>query len=55
MSIKYRRAALDNIELPVADALRHDAGRIGPEAIDMGRPLYEKYGFTGVGGEMALP
>ena len=29
--------------------------RIGLEATDMGRPLYEKYGFISAGREMELP
>ena len=31
------------------------AGRIGLEATNMGRPLYEKYGFIRAEGEMELP
>ncbi len=53
----YRRRgiATSMLDLLVADARRHGAGRIGLEATEMGRPLYEKYGFIRAGGEMELP
>lgn len=53
---EYRRrgiatALLDRL---VADARAHGAGRIALEATEMGRPLYEKYGFVPAGSEMEL-
>ena len=53
----YRRQGIATamLDLLVADARRQGAGRIGLEATDMGRPLYEKYGFISAGREMELP
>lgn len=53
----YRRRGIATamLDLLVADARRHGAGRIGLEATNMGRPLYEKYGFIRAEGEMELP
>jgi len=53
----YRRLGIATamLNLLVVDARRQGAGRIGLEATDMGRPLYEKYGFIPAVGEMALP
>ena len=53
----YRRRGIATamLGLLVADARRRGAGRIGLEATNMGRPLYEKYGFIRAEGEMVLP
>ena len=53
----YRRRGIATamLDLLVADARRHGAGRIGLEATAMGRPLYEQYGFVSASGEMELP
>ena len=43
----YRRRGIATamLDVLVADARRQGVGRIGLEATDMGRPLYERYGF----------
>ncbi len=53
----YRRRGIATaiLDVLVADARRQGVGRIGLEATDMGRPLYEKFGFTDARGEMELP
>ena len=53
----YRRQGIATamLDLLVADARRRGVGRIALEATDMGRPLYEKYGFIRAEGEMELP
>jgi len=53
----YRRRGIATamLDLLVADARRRGAGRIALEATDMGRPLYDKYGFIRAEGEMELP
>ena len=52
----YRRQgiALQMVELLVLEARRHGAGMVTLDATDMGRPVYEKYGFTQIKGEMGL-
>ena len=52
---RRRGIATAMLDLLVADARRRGMGRIALEATDMGRPLYEKYGFIRAGGEMELP
>ena len=53
----YRRQgiALKTLELLVADAKEKGIMTISLEATDMGRPLYEKYGFIKMNDEMELP
>ena len=53
----YRRqgTALKTLELLVADAKEKGIMAISLEATDMGRPLYEKYGFIKMNDEMELP
>lgn len=53
----YRRQgiALKTLELLVADAKEKGIMAISLEATDMGRPLYEKYGFIKMNDEMELP
>lgn len=52
----YRRQGIATamLNLLVTDARRHCAGHIGLEATDMGRPLYEKFGFIPAEREMEL-
>lgn len=52
----YRRQgiALKTLELLVADAKEKEVTAISLEATDMGRPLYEKYGFVKMNDEMEL-
>ena len=52
---RQRGIATAILDVLVADARRQGVGRIGLEATDMGRPLYEKFGFTDARGEMELP
>ena len=53
----YRRQgiAFKTLELLVADAKERGITSISLEATDMGRPLYEKYGFVKMNDEMELP
>ena len=53
----YRRQgiAFKTLELLVADAKEKGISAISLEATDMGRPLYEKYGFVKMNDEMELP
>ncbi len=52
----YRRQgiAYHTLDLLVKAAKVQGALQIALEATDMGRPLYEKYGFTGMKDEMEL-
>ena len=52
----YRRQgiALQMVDLLVKEARRRGAGMVTLDATDMGRPVYEKYGFTQIKGEMEL-
>ena len=54
---KYRRQgiAFKTLDLLVADARKKGIVAISLEATDMGRPLYEKYGFKKMNNEMELP
>ena len=47
--------ALHTLSLLVEDAYRRGVTCIGLEATDMGRPLYERFGFVPAGSEMLLP
>lgn len=53
----YRRLgiAYKTLELLVADAKEKDVKAISLEATDMGRSLYEKFGFVKMNNEMELP
>lgn len=53
----YRRLgiAYKTLELLVADAKEKGVTAISLEATDMGRPLYEKFGFVKMNDEMGLP
>ena len=53
----YRRQgiAFKTLDLLVADAKERGITSISLEATDMGKPLYEKYGFVKMNDEMELP
>lgn len=53
----YRRKgiAFRTLDLLVKDAKSRGIDAISLEATDMGRPLYEKYGFVKMNDEMELP
>ncbi len=53
---EYRRQgiAFHTLDLLVKDAKKQGVSQIALEATDMGRPLYEKYGFVKMEGEMEL-
>ena len=55
--LDYRRRgiAFKTLDLLVADAKEKGITAISLEATDMGRPLYEKYGFIQISDEMELP
>ena len=54
---EYRRngIAYKTLDLLIAEAKRKNITSISLEATDMGRPLYEKYGFVKMNDEMELP
>ena len=54
---KYRRngIAYKTLDLLIAEAKRKGITSISLETTDMGRPLYEKYGFVKMNDEMELP
>ena len=54
--LAYRRKgiAYQTLNLLVADAKNKGIDAISLEATEMGRPLYEKFGFTGMNDEMEL-
>lgn len=53
---KYRRQgiAFHTLDLLVKDAREHGITQIALEATDMGRPLYEKFGFKKMENEMEI-
>ncbi len=51
---RRRGIAYRTLELLVEDAKSRGVNAISLEATDMGRPLYEKYGFVQMNGEMEL-
>ena len=53
---EYRRQgiAFHTLDLLVKDAREQGVSQIALEATDMGRPLYEKYGFVKMEDEMEL-
>jgi ribosomal protein S18 acetylase RimI-like enzyme len=54
---EYRRngIAYKTLDLLIEEAKRKGITAISLEATDMGRPLYEKYGFVKMNDEMELP
>ncbi len=54
---EYRRkgVAYKTLDLLIAEAKCKGITSISLEATDMGRPLYEKYGFVKINDEMELP
>ena len=54
---EYRRKgiAIRILDRLVKDSKRRGITAISLEATDMGRPLYEKYGFVAMDHEMELP
>ncbi len=54
---EYRRLGIASktLDLLVSEAMRRGITTISLEATDMGRPLYEKYGFIKMNDEMELP
>lgn len=56
MAPEYRRQgiAFHTLDLLVKDAREQGVSQIALEATDMGRPLYEKYGFVKMEDEMEL-
>ncbi len=54
---EYRRKgiAYKTLDLLIAEAKRKGITVISLESTDMGRPLYEKYGFVKMNDEMELP
>ena len=53
----YRRKgiAYHTLELLIKEAKKKNVSYISLEATDMGRPLYERYGFVKMNDEMILP
>lgn len=53
----YRRngIATKTLDLLIQDAKEHEVTAISLEATDIGRKLYEKYGFVSMTSEMELP
>lgn len=54
MNLTYKRATLEDIDMLVKDTKSKGISSISLEATDMGRPLYEKYGFIKMNNEMEL-
>ncbi len=54
---EYRRKgiAIKTLDMLIKDAKNRGVTAISLEATDMGRPLYEKYGFIKMNDEMELP
>lgn len=54
---EYRRMGIASktLDLLVKDAKERDVTSISLEATEMGKPLYEKYGFVPMKSEMELP
>ena len=54
---KYRRKgiAYKTLDMLIKEIKRKGISSISLEATDMGRPLYEKYGFVKMNSEMELP
>ena len=56
-ALEYRRQgiAFHTLDLLVKDIRKQGVSQITLEATEMGRPLYEKYGFVKMNDEMELP
>lgn len=54
---KYRRKGIDykTLDMLIKEIKSKGISSISLEATDMGRPLYEKYGFVKMNSEMELP
>ena len=54
---EYRRRdiAIKTLDMLIKDTKNKGITSISLEATDMGRPLYEKYGFIKINDEMELP
>ena len=54
---EYRRRdiAIKTLDMLIKDTKNKGITSISLEATDMGRPLYEKYGFIKMNDEMELP
>ena len=51
---RRQRIAIKTLDMLVQDAKKRGITQISLEATDMGRPLYEKYGFIDMDAEMEL-
>lgn len=52
MEVVYKRAGTEDLELLVEEAKKKGISHISLEATDMGRPLYERFGFIKMNHEM---
>ena len=52
---KYRRKGIKTLDMLIKEIKSKGISSISLEATDMGRPLYEKYGFVKMNSEMELP
>ncbi|NBH72394.1 GNAT family N-acetyltransferase [Clostridiaceae bacterium] len=52
---RRKGVAYHTLELLIEEARKRGVGHISLEATDMGRPLYERYGFVEMNDEMVLP
>lgn len=56
-NVNYRRKGIATkvLDLLIQESKNKSVTDISLEATDMGRPLYEKYGFVKMNNEMRLP